>query len=621
MWAKLWYNQSIMAAFETKPLLDPPPQPSPFQPQPGATPPSSGGRWDRIKDFYRANKWYVWAIAIGVIIIAVLGYFAFHSRPPAPAQEANVDLSIDAPQTAASGGEVIYKIIAQNRDKVSLVDVNLELVYSDGINYVSSSPKADNLSGTAFALKSGSNPKGELSPGQNVVIIVKTTAQGNINDEKQLTARLHYHYSNISSEFTKEATSTVRLIASDIGLDVTGPQAANNAQPASYDVSYSNDSDHDINNARLEVLYPDGFSYTGSTPQPSLAKNIWNIGTLKRGDNGKVSFQGTFKSAQPGQSQTFTINFLVQDAQGNYNTQASTTYTTTISALPLVVTQSLENSSGGIAKPGDTLDYSVKYQNTAAVAATGVNIVLTLDPKSLDLSTIEAQGGEVNNNTITWNAAGVPNLENLNPNDSGQLRFVVRVKDPAVKDSSKNVAIVTTIKVKSNEYQTYLPGNDLSVKISSPAALKGSAKAVSGALPLHVGQSTTMQVTVSLTNSTDDFGSAALTGFIPAGAVYDPASVNAGESKNVSYDSATGKITWKVGTLAAHLGDFNPPRSLSFNVRVNPSASQVGKTVSLFRNISFNAKDGFTGQDINLQTQDITSSDLPDGLNNGRVQG
>jgi hypothetical protein len=601
-----------MQPFQTRQVGDQPT--SPEIAPPSATPPTPpDGRWQGIKEFYRANKWYVWAIAVGVVIIAVLGYFAFRSRPIAPAQQANVSVSIDGPQIATSGGEVIYKIKAENQDKVKLVKLELELVYPDGVNYVSSTPRAENLSGTLFAVP-------DLDPGQNAVVIVKATAQGNINDQKQLTARLHYHYSNINSEYTKEATTTLRLVASDIGLDVTGPQTTTNAQPASYDVSYINNSDHDINNSRLEIIYPDGFSYTGSTPQPNLAKNIWNIGTLKRGDSGKVSFQGMFKSAQPGQSQTFTVNFLVQDAQGNYNIQASNSYTTAISTLPLLISQTLENPATGIAKPGDTLNYSIKYQNTAAVAATGVNIILTLDPKSLDLSTIEAQGGEVNNNTITWNAAGVSNLENLNPNDSGQLRFSVRIKDPAVKDSSKNVSILTTIKVKSNEYQTYLPGNDLSVKVSSPAGLKGSAKPVSGALPLHVGQSTTMQVTVSLTNSTDDFSNSVLTGFIPAGTTYDPASVNGGESKNVSYDPSTGKVTWKVGTLAAHLGDFNPARSLSFNVRVNPAASQVGQNVVLFRNISFNGKDTFTSQDINLQAPDVTSSDLPDGLNNGRVQ-
>jgi hypothetical protein len=176
------------------------------------------------------------------------------------------------------------------------------------------------------------------------------------------------------------------------------------------------------------------------------------------------------------------------------------------------------------------------------------------------------------------------------------------------------------VKIKANEYQDFLPGNDLALKVSSPATLSGSVKYVSGQLPLKVGQSTTMAVTMSLTNSTNDFNNAILTGFIPSGAVYDAASVTAKEAGSVSYDSATGKITWKLGVLPAHTGDFNPARSLSFNVRVTPGANQAGQELTLFRNITFVGKDIFTAQDINLKTDDLTSTDMPNGFDTGRVQ-
>ncbi len=598
-----------MDNFETKPLLDPVEQPSPFLPPSNRGP----GKWQSIKEFLVTNKWWVGAISLGLIIIAVLAYFVLRPQDATAPQEANVSVTIDAPQTAASGSEVIYKIKMENQDRATLVKVELELIYPDGTSYVSSSPRAENISGTRFKVP-------DLTPGQNAVAIVKTTAQGNINDTKQLITRLHYHYSNFNSEFIKEATASIRLVASDVVLELSGSQTTTNAQVISYDLTYANNSDHEITNARVEVVYPEGFSFADSTPKPSLAKNIWNIGTLQQGQNGKISFQGSFKSAQPGQSQTFTANFLVLDAQGSYYTQATNAFTTTISALPLLVTQTLDNNDAAIAKPGDTVRYSIKYQNNASIAASGVNIVATIDPKAIDLSTIQAEGGQVNNDTISWNASGVSNLERLNPNESGTVRFAARIKNPAVRDSSKNVTVNTTVKVKANEYQTFLPGNDLSVKVSSPATLAGSAKHVSGQLPLRVGISTTMQVTVTLTNSTNDFNSAVLTGFIPSGAVYEPASVTAQEASSVSYDAATGKITWKLGVLAAHTGDFNPARSLSFNVRLNPSSSQVGQEMVLFRNIAFVGKDTFTSQDISLATEDITTTDIPNGFNDGRVQ-
>lgn len=599
-----------MAAFETKPVLDKPENSSPFMAQPGSRPPT---KWESIKEFYRSNKWYVWAITLGVVIIGVLAFFALRPSSSNPGA-ANVEVSIDAPQTAASGSEVIYKVKMENKDNAQLVNLELELVYDNDVNYVSSSPNAKNVSGTLFEVP-------DLSSGQNAVVIIKARAQGDINEEKRLLARLHYSYSNFNSEFIEEGESKVRLVASDVGLEVSGPQNTNNSETVSYDINYVNNSDREIQNSRIEVTYPDTFTFADANPKPSLGKNIWNVGTLAKGQSGKITFQGTFKSAQPGQSQTFTANFQALDAQGNYYTQATNTYTTTISSLPLVVSHTFENSNTNIAKPGETLRYTVKYQNNGSVAATGVNIAVTIDMKAIDPNSIQAEGGSVSGgDTITWNASGASNLERLGPNESGTLRFAVKVKNPAVSDSSKNVEVKTAIKAKSNEYTSFLPGNELSVKVSSPATVTGSVKHVGGAWPLRVGQSSTFQMTVNLTNNTNDFNNAVLTGFVPSGVTFDASSVTSKESANVSYDSATGKLTWKVGILAAHTGDFNPARSLTFNVSTSPGANQVNQEVVLFRTITFIGKDMFTAQDINLKTEDLKSTSISNGFEGGRVQ-
>jgi uncharacterized repeat protein (TIGR01451 family) len=310
---------------------------------------------------------------------------------------------------------------------------------------------------------------------------------------------------------------------------------------------------------------------------------------------------------------------LVLASNGDFSTQASATYSTSISALPLVVTQTVDNVAGGIAAPGDTLQYTVTYRNNAGVAASAVNIVVTLDSPALDLASIRAEGGEVNNNTISWNASGVPNLERLNPNESGKVQFAVKLKNPAVKDAAENITIKSSAKIKSNEYSSFLPGTDLELKVSSPSNLTGAVKFISGQLPLRVGQGSDFQVTMMLRNSTNDVNNAVLVGFVPGGVAYEQRSVNAQEGGNVSYDVATGKLTWKVGQLAAHTGDINPPRTLTFNVRLNPPASAAGRDIVLFKSINFTGKDAFTAQDISLQAPDLKTTDIPNGYSDGRV--
>lgn len=566
-----------------------------------------------FKQFYKNNKWYIFASILGVVIIGVLAYFAFHEQTPEPTKQADVSLSINAPETAPSGGEVIYKIQIENNDKTKLVDMDLELVYEDGVTYVSSTPPSDNESGSRF-------PVPDLDPDQNVVLIIKTTASGNINEDKQVVARLRYKFDNFSSEFTQEMSKTVRLVAADIVLDMTGPEKATNVQTATYDVFYRNDSDKDISGARIQITFPNEFTFGTSEPAPSLGQNIWNISNLPKNGSGKISFNGNFKKVQSGQSVLFQIDFMALDSSNSFFTQASTSYMTTIESQPLTVDQKTSNEIvNNAVKPGESVDFEVKYQNNTKVTASGVSIVAKLESKAIDFSTLKAEGGLIQDGTITWNAAGVPQLEKLNPNQSGVVRFSAQVKNPAVKDGSKNLTIVSKVQIKSNENTAFLPGNDITLKVASPSAIEGSVTSVSGPQPLKVGQTNTLQVSVALRNASNDYREGVLIGYVPLGVTFDKASVSGSEAAAVKFDAATGKLTWTAGLLSAHSGSVNPLRTLKFNVKVTPAGNQVNQSIVLFKTISFSAKDTFTEQAIALTSREINTDSLP-GSGNGRVQ-
>ena len=571
---------------------------------------NSGGRFS-VKSFYSNNKWYVWAIVVGLVIIATLSFFAFRTQKASPTKPANVEVDITAPETAPSGGEVIYKIKVENHDAASLVDMDLEVLYPEGVSYVSSTPKAENLSGSSFQVP-------DLSNGQNATLIIKTIAQGNINDSKTLVAKLHYKFDNFNSEFVKEASHTVRLVASDVVLDVTGPDTADSAQVVSYDVFYRNNSSREIDNSRIQITYPEGFTFADSEPDPSLGQNIWNIGQLKASATGKISFQGAFKSAQPGQAATFKVEFLVLDDNGNFFTQGSTTYTTSISSQPLRVEQKLTSGgSNGVVKPGESLSYEIKYQNTTDVVASGTTIVAEFDSKAIDLSTIRSESGRVQDGTITWDASGVSTLERLGPNQSGTVRFTAQVKDPAAKDNSTNLTITSKVKIKANEYKDFMAGNDLTLKVSSPSSLKVSTAYSSGSLPPKAGTESKFTVTLELRNATNAYQEGVLVGFVPTGVSYDASMLPSDMASQVKFDASTGKLTWNVGKLEANTGSFSPLRKLTFGVRFTPSSAQVGQDVALFKNITFTAKDSFTEQSISLTADQISTNSLGDG--SGRV--
>lgn len=608
-----------MAAFQPQPVPDPLPQPGgkaarqqvsydTLSGMPDGAPPPG-----RFRQFYQNNKWYFWAIILGVVIIGVLAFFAFRTQTPEPDQKANVVVDIAAPETAGSGGEIIYKVQINNNDKAKLIDMSLELVYDDGITYVSSVPPADNISGSRF-------PVPDLGSGENAVLMIKATASGNINEDKRVTAKLRYKFDNFTSEFTEEATHTVRLVAADIVLDVTGPDKASNVQSANYDIYYRNDSDKSINGARIQVTYPSEFKFANSSPTPSLGQNIWNLNSLDKNDSGKISFSGNFNGTRSGQSVVFKIEFLALDDSGSYFTQSSTTYMTTIESQPLSTEQRLVNeATNGIVQPGNALQYEVKFQNNTDVVATGLQVVVEIDSKAVDTNTIRAESGLIQGNTLTWNAASESKLERLNPGDSGVVRFSFQLNNPVVSDNSENILVITKAKIKSNENQTFLNGSELSLKVGSPSSIERSVSTVGGPVPPRVGQETTLQVNVSLRNASNDYRESVLIGYIPLGVILDKASIPGNESAAVKFDSATGKLTWTLGQLSAHSGSSNPLRTLKFNVKFTPTSNQINQAITLFKNINFTAKDSFTEQSINLNTQEVSTDNLP-GDGTGRVQ-
>ena len=556
-------------------------------------------------NFFQANKLYIGFIVFAVLIIGLLAFFAFRPAPPAVLKEAKVTLQISAPETLPSGSEIIYRIQAKNDDSITLTGLELEIAYPEGISYAQSTPKANNLSGSVFSLP-------ELLPGQNLNVIIKAVAVGEINSEKTLQTKLHYKYVNFNSAFSKSAQQIVRLVAAKIDLEIDGPKETNTAQLVAYTVKYKNRSGETIKNARIQLTYPVGFNYGASQPTASLGGNIWNLGDVQPEGAGQIVVQGSFASSQPGESKKLVASFLSLGDSGEFYVQASAETETLLVNQPLILTlENLDQDDQGVVNPGGSLIFSVRYQNNSQVAATGVNIVVSLESKALDINTLKAQSGQISGNTISWNASGVPALESLNPGEQGSLNFSVSIKNPATKDSTKNLTVKLGSKIKANEYSSFLPGETAEYKISSPANLSAELRYLSGSLPPKVGTQTKYKLKINLSNSSNDFSSGEVSFFLPgAGLGFNENSITASEQANVQFDPSTGKLVWKFGSLPAFSGKFSPNKILELEVVANPAPSDVGDFAVLARSFKFVAQDSFTGQEVILKTEDISSASL-----------
>ncbi len=563
--------------------------------------------------FFDRNKWYVIVSALAIFIIAILGYFALR-RPAAPEQP-KVSVALEVPANAPSGAEIIAKVLVTNNDTKTITKGTLELVYPSGVTFVSANPQPENLSGTVFSLP-------DVPAGINVAVLIKVRLEGNVGSQLSFIGTLKYRIAGLSADFSAEAKGVVQVTAAGAGISVEGPREIANASVVSYTVSYSNQGTSDLKAVRVKLVTPQGFQFAQSEPDPSQGTDTWDITPFPVGAQGTIRVSGTFSGGQPGQSYTFLAQLLVPDANGQYYVQTEGQYTTAITNQPLLVTQAVEGVSATetpVLKAGDTVQYALAYKNNATVVAKAVRIVFSIDSAAADLSSIQAEGGSISGNTVTFTAAGYSALESVSPGDSGEVSVSFRLRNPLVNDRTTNPKLVTNVKITSNEYDSFLPGNSITADLSTEVRAESALVHVSGPLPPRVGQQTSYTVKISLRNTTSDVRQNVFTAVVASGVTLDKTALASDVARDLTYDQATGRISWRFDTLSAHSGSFLPVKNVELVVRVTPPAAAVGKPLKLLRELSLKGADTGTGKAVQLSMPDISSADVTTGTNDGVV--
>lgn len=549
--------------------------------------------------FWKKNKWFLVLLGVGLAVLGIALALLF--RGGEEAQAAQIEMSFDVSGQVQTGSDTLVKFLVENKDSNKIVSVKAEFVYPQGSTFVASEPRADNLSGTVFTLP-------DLPTGAKVPLFLKLKFRGAVGEKQKIVARLVYSYPNVSATFEARQETEVTLSAAGIALDIQGPKEASPNELLTYSFFYRNDTEDDFDQARLVISAPPTFKQSLAEPEPNNARlGIWDIGSVKAGQSGQVKLSGNFSGAPAGASQEWQFGFEVASS-GSYVSQTSLTYGTLIKTQALVATVELINSEQSVVDPGQRVEFRVRYENNSQLVAKNVVVNVKLDSPALNLSSIQAEGATVSSSSITWNAGGLSDLQSLRPGQKGELRFSATTNNPPVKDSKKNLVINAESQIRSDEYQTFLAGNMLVVKLASIKTLEANMSHVSGALPPKVGQESIYEVSLKLTNLTNDLTGGSLTASLPLPTgSFIAESVTGVTPSSVKFDANASRITWTVGTLPAHTGDFQPAKVLTFRIRFVPSSSQASTTPTLLKDIVFKANEDFIGRAVELKAPNLTT--------------
>jgi len=561
---------------------------------------------------------FIGGISISIIFLSVVGFFVY--RDLSSFDRDKIKLEIEGPERAVSGEETRYIVKYENKTKLALTDLRLTFHYPEN-----SIPLESDSLDQIIDLPN-------LESGQSGQIELPVRIIGLKNETKRAWAQLSCQPVNLSAHYTNQAEFLTEIISVPLVLDFDLPQILVGGQSFNFSLRYSNQADVSFEDLQIRLEYPSGFVFQSAEPGSLENDNVWSLGELNEGEQGKIFIQGSVQGEE-GDSKSFKASL------GLFKDDQFTVYTETIDGLkislsPLSVTQTVNDSMDHVAQAGQTLNYRINYQNTTNIGIKNVVIVSKLIGKVLDLTSLDTKKGSFDglSQTITWNAGNLSALEFLGPGQDGQISFSVRLKDPLPISNytDKNFIVENIVEIDSLENPLSLENieiagqSELITKVASQISLQAQGYhnddqiSNTGPIPPKVGQMTTYTIKWRLVNTSNDLDQVKVRAFLPPHVKWMNRTSPA--NADLSYNSQTGELIWDIGDLPAATGVLLPVKAVAFQVGIVPGTVHLGNSMELIGSSQVTGQDNFVN--LELATSDrAIDTDLPDDPTIDRSEG
>jgi len=561
--------------------------------------------------------YFVVMLLVMFAVVSIAGFFIFNRGQGRT--ENDIKLAISAPKTVASGEEIELEITYLNQDKVAVKEADLTILYPDGFYFSHSDPQAQNEAHTFWKL-------GEIASGAGGRVKIYGQVIGEIDVTKTFQVSLSYTPVNFSSVFEEKEAYSLEITSSIVDLSLGAPLRIVSGQDTEIKIQYKNNSELALSNLKIMATYPEGFSLKETDPKPQEGQHSWLVDKLSKKEEGTITLHGIFQG-EPGETKEFSVQLGLILEDGEFRLQAEK------SALVFLVKPELnlqltvnESNQELVTDLGDPLEFKVTYQNASEVELK--NIVLKAEFVSeadiLDFSRItDPQNGKIEEKTITWEAAEIPEFSSLVPQAEGEFSFTIPTYSTLSprEETDRNFSVTSSVKVFSMEteeikgnFEKMSESNQVKISINSKVNLEAEGryyseefeKLGSGPLPPEVGETTVYRIFWSVSNLYNDIEDVELTTVLPKD-VFWTGRASSGTGDSLSFDPADRRVTWKINRLPANTGQLFPVAESSFEVSITPKAKQEGKLMVLTNESELQARDSFTNQDISISDNLITT--------------
>lgn len=507
-------------------------------------------------------------------------------------------LEILGPEKAKAGEEIEYTIKYKNNGNIALESPKLIF------NMPDNSLTEDGKTMITQDLK-------DIYPGAEDFVKIKTRLLGKEGDLKVAKAALSYTPKNLTVRYESNTTFTTKIDTVPITLDFDLPSKVEKGKDLQYSINYFSNIDYPLENLSLKINPTTGFDIESSTPS-SLDNSEWKLQTLNKAQGGRIVIKGKILGDS---SQTLTFSTELGMWQSGEFIVIKQTSTDVQVIQPLLsISQQVNGSPNHIASPGETLNYQIFFRNIGSTPFDNLYMVAKLDGAALDISTIQADGGQVNGNIIVWDYRQALQLKYLDSQQEGEIDFSVKVKSDWNASDANSTIISDEINISQITQKFTIKVNS-GLVVSQRGYFKSSDIENSGPIPPKVGAETTYTITWDIQNYFSDAKNVKVKATLPQNVTLTGKVMPPDESSNFSFDSVSREIVWSAGDILAGTGVKGDPYTISFQVSLNPSDSQKGSTVPLIGPAQISGENQFTNTTITAQDSGINTS-LPDDFAN-----
>ncbi|MEK7543025.1 MAG: hypothetical protein AAB503_01835 [Patescibacteria group bacterium] len=586
---------------------------------------------DDEKEEYGTNKKtsrvarIVFFAFLGILGLAVfVGGILFFSRFGG---SRNVDVEVYAPSSISRGVPFDVTVSAVNRLDTALENAIIELRLPQKLILLTKN------NGTKRVISN--EEVGVVKGGEIVKKEFKVVSVADANTVQKITAALVYT-GDRSGRFEATGMKEVNVSNSAITLEVKKPDFVFIGSVGEFSVIYKNTSEVDLPELTVQVQYPPSFKFISASVAPDSFENYWRVGMLKAGEEKKITIKGLFSNATDGQS-VFPVSISATFFGSEYKLIEQSV---SIAPDPAPVGfQIFANGNASyVSRLGDTIQYSIRYENLTGVALADVTIKATVSGSLVDLTTINTKG-TVNSisGIVTWTSGNIPALKLIDPGASDEVTMTVRLKPtfPSSRLSDKNFLVKVNAQFDSPSVPYYLSTPRTTAVASLDTRIGGgilidarvlhydvlSGISNDGPIPPRANQPTKYTVHWILRNFSTDIQDAVIKAQLPAGVSWMGIMKNEPGSSLV-FDESSREVVWTMSRVSAMRGVTSDPIDIIFQIEATPISGMIGRYQTLVGQTTAKAIDGFTNseltsQDVNLTTE--LSDDNMVGKNAGIV--